>query len=276
MLEAGVDAPLPTFVIAGAMRSGTTSLTRWLRGHPDVWMSPNKELHYFDTRWERGVTVDEYRQDFAGWDHQPAVGEATPNYVFHRDAMQRLTSVLPDARIVLSLRHPVDRAYSHYWARRSRGIETRGFAEVVATEPEVPVTDDGGLLARGRYLEQIQRMLHHLDREQLLVVLFDDLEAHPTETFVEVCDFIGVGRTSVPDEVGRAANGYRHFRSERVRQLSLRLPKSLGNAVGHLNSRTEKYPTMDAPLRAALCEQFRPHNDALAEWLGRDLSAWDS
>jgi hypothetical protein len=276
VLEAAAEAPLPTFVIAGAMRSGTTSLNRWLRGHPDVWMSPNKELHYFDTRWERGVTVDEYRQSFAGWSDQHAVGEATPNYVYHRDAMERLASVVPDVRVVLSLRHPVDRAHSHYWARRSRGIDTRGFAEVIATEPDVPLTDDGGLMARGRYLEQIQRTLRYVDRDQLLVVLFDDLEREPTETFAEVCAFIGVDTTTVPAEVGEAANRHRHFRSERVRRLSLRLPKSLGNAVGHLNSRAEAYPTMDAPLRSVLCEQFRPHNDALGEWLGRDLSMWDT
>ena len=271
-----MEAPLPTFVIAGAMRSGTTSLTRWLRGHPDVWMSQNKELHYFDTRWERGVSVDEYRRDFAGWSHQHAVGEATPNYLYHREAMQRLATVLPDARILLSLRHPVDRAYSHYWARRSRGIETRGFAEVIATEPEVPVGDDGGLLARGRYFEQIQRALQHVDRARMLVVLFDDLQEQPVDTFGEVCAFIGVDPAVVPDEVGQAANGYRHFRSQRVRRLSLRLPKSVANAVGRVNSRTEAYPSMDPSLRAALCDQYRPHNEALADWLGRDLSAWDT
>jgi hypothetical protein len=274
VLESAAEAPLPTFVIAGAMRSGTTSLTRWLRGHPDVWMSPNKELHYFDTRWEQGVGIDEYRQNFAGWSHEHAVGEATPNYVYHRDAMQRLAAVVPSVRVVLSLRHPVDRAYSHYWARRSRGIETRGFAEVVAAEPDVPVTDDGGLLARGRYLEQINRTLRHLDRDQLLVLLFDDLERQPTETFAQLCAHIGVDPKTVPSEVGQAANVHRHFRSERVRRFSLRLPKKVGNAIGHVNSRVERYPTMDAPLRHALCEQFRPHNDALAEWLGRDLSIW--
>ena len=276
MLETGIEAPLPTFVIAGTLRSGTTSLTRWLRGHPDVWMSTTKELHYFDTRWAPGVSVDEYRRDFAGWSRQPAVGEATPNYVYHREAIQRLAAVVPDVRVVVSLRHPVDRAYSQYWARRSRGIETRGFAEVIATEPEVPLSDDGALLARGRYLEQIERALQHLGREQLMVVLFDDLQDRPVETFTEVCSFIGADPATVPDEVGRAANGYRHFRSERVRRFSHRLPKGLGNAVGHLNSRAEVYPTMDPSLRAALCDQYRPHNAALAEWLGRDLSAWDS
>jgi Sulfotransferase domain len=146
----------------------------------------------------------------------------------------------------------------------------------VAAEPEVPVSDDGGLLARGRYLEQIERMLHHVDRERLLVVLFDDLEAEPTSTFAQVCTFIGVDPTTVPAEVGQAANSHRYFRSERVRRFSLRLPKSLGNAVGRVNSRVEAYPAMDAALRARLCEQFRSHNGALAEWLGRDLSAWDT
>ncbi|HVN50355.1 MAG TPA: sulfotransferase, partial [Acidimicrobiales bacterium] len=193
-----------------------------------------------------------------------------------REAMRRLATVLPDVKVVLSLRHPVDRAYSQYWARRSRGFETRSFAEVIATEPEVPLTDDGGLVARGRYLEQIERALNHIGRDQLLVVLFDDLQERPAETYAQICEFIGADPTTVPDEVGRPANRYRTFRSERVRRLALRLPKGVGNAVGHLNSRAEAYPELDPSLRAALCDRFRPHNAALAEWLGRDLSAWDT
>jgi len=271
-----VEAPLPTFVIGGTMRAGTTSLTRWLRSHPDVLMPAAKELHYFDTRYEHGDTIDDYRSRFSGWSGERAVGEATPNYLFHKEAMARLANALPDARIVLSLRNPIDRAYSQYWARRSRDIETREFDEVVRTEPDVIVGDDGYVVARGQYHEQIQRMLEHIPRERVLVVLFEDVEDEPQATFADVCRFIGVDDEIVPTEIGQAANAHRHFRSQRLRRIGMKLPKPAANAVGRLNSKVETYPPMDPSTRAWLVERYRPHNAALGDWLGRDLSAWDA
>jgi hypothetical protein len=276
MSGTSVESPLPTFVIGGTMRAGTTSLTRWLRRHPDVLMASDKELHYFDSGWEHGETIDDYRRQFVRWSGERAVGEATPNYLFHREAMARLASVLPDVRIVLSLRNPIDRAYSQYWARRSRQVEKREFDEVVRTEPDVIVGDDGYVVARGQYHEQIQRMLEHIPREQVLVVLFEDVEGEPEATYSEVCRFIGVDDGVVPAEVGQAANAYRHFRSQRVRRVAQKLPKPAANLVGRFNSRVESYPPMDASTRSWLVERYRPHNAALGEWLDRDLTTWDA
>ena len=186
--------------------------------------------------------------------------------------------------MVVSLRDPVERAYSHYWARASRSIESRTFAEVVADEQAKPTTPVGAtlgagtsahLLGRGLYLDQIDEALRHLPRADLHVVLFDDLEACPQDTFAGVCDFIGVDRSVVPDDVGRPANAYRRFRSERMRRWTRRLPSPAADLVGHLNSRATAYPELDAGLRRELQDWYRPANQALADWLGRDLSAWD-
>lgn len=267
-------APLPTFVIAGTQRSGTTSLWRWLRGHPDVFVAADKEVHFFDAHWDEGV--DAYRRSFEGWSGQQAIGEVTPNYIFHPEAMKRLVSVVPDVRVVVSLREPVERAYSHYWARRSRHYETLDFAAVIAAEPAevVPDMDAGYLLARGRYLTQIERTLEVLPPEQLLVVLFDDVDQRPAETFAEICRFIGVDDQTVPAEVGRPANAHRQFRSQRLRRVTLHVPGRLGDALGRVNSRSVAYPALDPALRRELVERFRPDNEALARWLGRDLSTW--
>ncbi len=277
-----VEGPLPTFVIAGTMRSGTTALARWLGAHPEVFMAPGKELHYFDA--ERSKTLAGYRREFAGWAGQPAVGEATPNYLFARGAMSRLAATVVGVRVVVSLRDPVERAYSHYWARASRSIETRSFAQVVADEQADPTRPAGPtigagtsphLLARGLYLDQITEALVHLPRHDLHVVLFDDLEAEPRQTFAGVCDFVGVDPSVVPGDVGRPANAYRRYRSERLRRWTRQLPSPAADLVGHLNSRAIAYPELDPGLRRDLQNWYRPANQALAEWLGRDLSAWD-
>jgi hypothetical protein len=272
--SADPSPPLPTFVVAGTQRSGTTALWHWLGAHPDVFVASAKELHFFDTNWQDGV--DSYRQSFHGWGGQPAIGEVTPNYIFDADAVSRMVEVMPDVRVVVSLREPVERAYSHYWARRSRAFETREFADVIAAEPAEVIRSKGSgyLLARGRYLGQIERALEVLPREHLLVVLFDDLEQRPTETFAEICRFVGVDDQVVPAEVGRPANAHRQFRSQRVRRLTLRLPGPTRDLVGRINSRAVGYPPLDPALRRELVERFRPDNEALASWLGRDLSAW--
>src|SRR5919106_2306555 len=103
---------LPNFFIAGTMRSGTTSLTRYFDDHPQVYLAPTKEIHFFDLKYERGL--DWYGTHFSGANGAPAVGEATPSYVYLRDAVDRMAATVPDARIVVTLRNPVDRAYSHF------------------------------------------------------------------------------------------------------------------------------------------------------------------
>jgi hypothetical protein len=273
--EAPRLAPLPTFVIAGAQRSGTTSLTHWLRDHPDVLMGTGKELRYFDDGWEQGETLDEYRARFGRWSGERAVGEATPNYLFHPDAMARLASVAPAVKIIVSLRNPADRAYSQFWARFSRGVEQRDFDTVMRAELAGDVQPNGSLFARGCYHEQLERTLEHFPREQLLVLLFDDVEHEPRSIYTQVCRYIGVDETIVTDEVGQTANGHRQFRSNALRRATRNLPKPARTAIGRLNSKAATYPPMAATTRTWLLAEYRPHNEALAGLLDRDLTAWD-
>src|SRR5688572_14326389 len=114
-------ARLPDFLIVGAMRSGTTSLHKYLQAHPDVFVASGKEVHFFDRRYGRGL--DWYRSRFAGVTTERVVGEATPAYMYDENAIARIAHDLPDARLIVVLRNPVDRAYSHYWRNRSRGRE---------------------------------------------------------------------------------------------------------------------------------------------------------
>ncbi|HLF04873.1 MAG TPA: sulfotransferase, partial [Dehalococcoidia bacterium] len=91
-----MSARLPNFCIIGAQKSGTTSLAYYLRAHPDVFLAPGKEVHYFNANFEKGT--EWYKSRFAGAGKQKAVGDATPNYLAHPQAPARMAGVIPDAK----------------------------------------------------------------------------------------------------------------------------------------------------------------------------------
>lgn len=272
MRAASSAAPLPNFVVIGAMRSGSTSLYKYLQDHPQVFM-PRKEIHFFDRRWDRGV--EWYLTRFEDYSGEPAVGEATPTYLAEPLALDRMASIIPKARLIAILRDPADRAYSHYWMERIRAREHRSFDQAVDDEIR-GYSDRSDYLVRGRYLPQLEDVSRRFDRDQLRVVLLDDLRDNPAETYAAVCRFLDVDDAFIPARLGDRVNRFVAFRSMRVRGLRRSLPKSfrIGRIVGKLNAVEGSYPPMAEETRAELRQWFDADNAALAEWLGRDLSAW--
>ena len=274
------ELTLPTFLIVGAMRAGTTALSGYLRDHPDVFISRRKELNFFDAYFDRGL--DWYAQWFEGAGDYPAVGEATPSYMYAEEAAQRMATVLPDAKLVASLRNPVDRAYSHYWLNRARAMEKLSFADAVAAEPARLASGDWAArfsrsyLDRGRYLRQLQRLTGRYPRESLHVVVFEHLLERPEQVFGSLCRFIGVDDTFHPGRLGSAQAAFRTYRFKRLHRLSRRFPPRVRGTVRALNSRPASYPPLDPGFRAELVARFEEENQALESWLGIDLSAWRS
>jgi hypothetical protein len=273
------QTPLPNFLIIGAMRSGTSSLAYYLRDHPQVFMARNKELHFFTDRFDNGL--DWYRYQFGGGDGHAVVGEATPTYMYDPVAVERMAAVLPVAKLVAVLRNPVDRAYSHYWHQVEKGRETASFAEAVAAEPDRIAGREGwerrawAYVDKGRYRRQLDCVCSFYPRDAIHVILFEDLRDRPDATFASVCEFLGVDTAYAPPTLGRVVNPHIRVRSERVRRATRRLPKRLQDLVGRINAPPTEYPPMEPGMRATLTRTFEPENDALAGWLGRDLSAWD-
>jgi hypothetical protein len=265
---------LPNFLIVGALRSGTTSMARYLGSHPDVFVAPQKEVRYFDRNFERGI--DWYARQFSGVAGESAVGEATPTYMYEELARERMREKLPEARLIAVLRNPVDRAYSHYWLNRATGIETLGFA--AALDLEARRLDRGearyAYADRGRYLRYLRRVGDLYHRGSLLSILFEDLRDRPEGTYRSVCRFLDVDARFVPPNLGRPINGFVTFRSPQLRRMTRSLPRPMRNAVGRLNARSTSYPPMDPSLRKELLRRFAEDNEALADWLGKDLAMW--
>ena len=281
-----MQGELPNFVIIGAMKSATTSLAHYLAAHPDVFMAPGKEVHYFDRNFDEGL--ESYRKQFAGATVELTRGEATPDYMYWHEVPPRMAEVIPEARLIAILRNPVDRAYSHFWHERARGRETLEFAEAIAAEPERLATGDRqertchSYLDRGRYLRQLLRVCEHYPRENLLVILTEDLHEARTATFQRVCRFLNVDDSLVPSNIERELNAFVSFRSLTVRNViwklysGPRMSRLFARALGRFNTRRISYPPMPPSIRAKLRKHFEQDNAALAAWLQRDLSIWNN
>ncbi len=266
-------ARLPTYIIAGGMRCGTTALNSYLREHPEVTVSSSKEVHFFDEKWDLGL--DWYRDQFPGSDGAIAVGEATPNYMFRPFALDRMRDTLPDVKLIVMLRNPADRAYSHYWHDRTRGKVTEEFAAMAARELAGEDIGPAAYLDRGRYRRQIVDILERFPRSALHVAAFEDMRSDPDTVFAGVCQFVGVDPTFRPEHLGAAVNAYTEFRSLRVRDWARKLPKRLENLVARVNRvEAASYPPMDQAVREKINAEFAAANAGLDELLGQELPDW--
>lgn len=255
--------PFPDFLIVGAQRSGTTSLYRYLSRHPAVLpVLFGKGVHYFDTGFDRGPAW--YRAHFPTASRrarvarregvEPVSGEGSPYYLFHPLAPERVAATIPDVRIVVVLRDPVARAYSHYNHERARGFEDLSFEDAIAAEPERLAGEDTRIrhepgyrssshqhhsyVARGMYLEQLERWRAVVGPDRILILLSEELFADPDAIYRRTLSFLGVPERSLA-------------------------------SYERANSRA--YPPMPERVEATLRERFAEPNRALAASLGRPL-----
>jgi hypothetical protein len=217
----------PDFLLVGAKRGGTTSLWRYLGEHPDVLpLYPRPEqrkgMYYFDEQFARGDRW--YRSHFPtrtrrdrprAWGAPAVVGEATPYYLYHPLAPVRAHAVVPDARILVVLRDPVERAYSHYKERCANDTEPLAFADAVAAEPDrlageaARIEAEPGYVSfvhrhcsyvdQGRYAPMLERWFAAYGRDRVLVEISEEMYADPQSTFDRVTDHLGIRRHALRD-----------------------------------------------------------------------------
>ncbi|HEX3693502.1 MAG TPA: sulfotransferase domain-containing protein [Solirubrobacteraceae bacterium] len=257
---------LPDFLIIGAAKAGTTSLFAWLSEHPFVSPASKKEVHFFDYNYFRGT--DWYRKHFptererslftAERGRTFLTGEASPPYLSHHWAPERVAALLPEVKLLVTLRNPVDRAYSQFqMSRREKEEPLESFAAAVAAEEDRLSGERSRMLSdswynswpigcwsylmRGRYAEQLQRWLEFFPRERFHFLTLEQLASDPRQALAGVEQF-------------------------------LQLPEHEYGELPHLHS--AHYDAIGAQERAALSEYFRPHNERLYELVGSDFG-WE-
>ena len=271
------SSPRPDFVIAGAMRSGTTSLTRYLDAHPDIFIAP-KEMGFFTEHYDRGI--DWYREQFSDAGEATCLGESTADYLARADAMTRLAEAFPDVHVIATLRNPVDRAWSHYWLQKERGKDDRTFEEAVEFEASRidqfgPSAEGVFYLFHGLYDHQLNHALALFPSDQLSIVIFERMVEDPVSVYQSLCRSLGVDDRVVPEIVGQRVNRYVTFRSLRLRSLSHRLPSLLRRAVARLNTRLDvSYPEIPPGPAEQLRVFFRPTIEGVEAVLGERIGEW--
>lgn len=179
---------LPNLIIIGAQKCGTTSLHDYLGRHPEISMSAEKELNFFveERNWHRGVAW--YERRFTG--RGEVVGETSPSYTNHpifRGAAARMHSVVPDAKLIYLIRHPVDRMVSQYVHFFSDRLESRGIDDALSG-----FEDDNRFTNRSRYAMQLEQYLEYYDRDRILVVTSERLRRRRDETLAAIFRFLEV------------------------------------------------------------------------------------
>ncbi|WP_214324630.1 sulfotransferase family protein [Nonomuraea sediminis] len=288
--------PMPTFLVIGAPKAGTTALHAALRAHPGLYLSPVKEPKYFltdgpppssggpgDARtyrehvWRRG----DYEALFAAAPPGVPRGESTPFYLYDLDAQRRVHAAVPHARLVVILRDPVERAHSNWTHLWSAGLEPIGDV-VRACQEETRRIALGWAhfwhyLSLGRYGEQLAHLFTLFPRDQVLVFRYRDLVDRPADTLDRICAFLGVEQgllSQVPREnvTAHPASGHGH---RLLSSLRRGLPGPLGEPIERLlqrRGRARRPLTWDQ--RQRLIPHFAEDVELLQRILGEDFGDW--
>jgi len=184
---------MPNFLVIGAAKAGTTSLYHYLNQHPQIYMSPRKETYFF---MSSNNEIENYKALFKEANGEIAIGEATPFYLYNKKSPELIKNCLPQVKLIIVLRNPVDRAYSHFLYWRSQGQEPIvDFAKAIREEP-IRIRDGYGInyhyINQGFYAPQLQRYLNLFDSSNIKINLYSDLVKNPSHFVKEIYNFLDV------------------------------------------------------------------------------------
>jgi hypothetical protein len=257
---------MPDYLIVGSMRSGTSALYEYLVRHPHVARSTSEEIHYFTLnyhrglKWYRGHFPTRFRRGYVRhrYGAQLVTGEATPYYMAHPHAPGRIAELLPEVKLIVVLRNPIDRAYSHYNYLRRVGVEPlASFEEALEAEPERLAGEVDKMLidpsyksrnhwhfsyiTRGLYADQVESLFRLFPHGRVLVLQSEQLLSDPARSHAEALRHLGLELITLPQYP-------RH------------------NAM--------RYPSMNLDTRRWLAARFEEPNHRLYQLLDKDLG-WD-
>ena len=286
------EARMPSFVCVGAPKSATTWLFRCLGEHPEVFVPDFKETNFFTVcRWADDYEsngIDYYVDLFADAKPEQIVGDFSPDLLQDPFAPERLRALLPEARLIVMIRNPIERARSHYYYVRQR---TRYREYSLREILEDPSRDPAGFLSQGLYGEQLELWLAHFPIERFLVITTEEVRNAPEQVFRRTCEFIGANPNFVSSSLRSLANPARSMRIPALYGLSLRVSRFLAThgldrvrallkrtGVPRLIQRLNEAPAENPPLSPQevyeLAAFYREDNERLSQLLGRDYSSW--
>ncbi len=250
---------LPDFIIIGAARCGTTSLYNYMISHPNIISASQKELHFFDLNFNKGLSW--YESKFFKDNNKEknfSIGESSPYYIYHPYAPYRISKIIPDVKLIAMLRNPIDRAYSNHQYAVKMKVENLSFEEAITKEHErlegelEKMQNDENYfsfnhqnfsyLTRGIYVDQLKTWYNLFSKQQILVIRSEDFYDDSNVITNQVFEFLGIPKYKV-----------------------------------HTSTVYNKgdYPSMSNTTRSRLKEFFKPHNEHLSKLLNKNFN-WDN
>jgi hypothetical protein len=291
---------LPTFLIVGVQKAGTTSIYNYLQEHPQVFMSLVKETNFLEQDWETFppekqnkngiITIEDYAALFANVRDEIAIGEASPNYLFHyQSSAARIKKYVPNARLIVVLRNPIERAYSDYLMhiRDAIGSQVISFSEQIDKKAHKSF-----IIRKGFYATPLKYYLEHFSTEQIKVYLYDDLIRDSEQFMQDFYTYIGVDPNFKPDVTQKVQqakvpknqtihnllqrkNPLRTFAANSLKTIMpLEIRQNIRDRLINFNSQSKKAVPLSTEDRQKLITLYRQDILQLQDLIDRDLSSW--
>lgn len=276
---------LPNLIGCGAGKSGTTSLYYYLSLHPDIFMAPAKEIHYFSQNYNNGTAW--YEKHFSNSEDEKILGEFSTSYMLDENVPERIFDLIPRAKLLFLFRDPISRAYSNYWFSVNIGEQPPGedFSEAIRTKLGAE-----RYLKAGYYHQHLTRFLAYFNRDQIHIIISEELRTDPSQQMRDCFHFLGVdphfeadfnqayNRTVISSSKWKLAldQGWLKTKAS-IKPLFYWVPQSFRRNFSETEQKIRKFlnagekPAMAEADQQYLEELYAPSNQKLAEYLGRDL-----
>lgn len=295
---------MPNFLIIGAQKAGTTSLYHYLSEHPQIYMSPVKEPGFFafegdkprfcgpgDERLTNRIVtdIDAYLRLFDKTTDEIAIGEATTLYLQNLEAAKRIKKYIPNVKLIIILRHPVDRAYSAFMhLKRDSLEEIEDFQQALLAE-EKRIKDNWGFLWRYKsmslYSDALQTYFSHFDSQQIRVYLYEEFNYNPRQILKDIFYFLNVDNQFFPDVLARYNTSgipknkalYNFMSKENRIKTGLKhlIPKQVKTQmVDYVKKNNRIKQSLDLQKRKEITKIFKTDLIKTQTILHRDISAW--
>ena len=294
---------MPNFLIIGAAKSGTTSIYHYLGQHPEIYMSPIKEPHFFAFEGEKVdfcgpgdgmahhaiTSIDAYKALFQKVSNERAIGEASTSYLYNLDAPRRIRHYVHDVKLVAILRNPVDRAYSNFLYMSRRQLEPLLDFGQALTEEGARIRNHWAptwhYKQRGFYCNQLRRYFSLFQPKQIGVWLYEDLSADPIGLIRDICQFLGVDDSITPNistkhnisGLPKSALLHKLLRNSKPIKALVKplIPAILRERISKkLRNLYVSKPPLPRELRSQLIKEYRDDILGVQDLIQRDLTGW--
>jgi len=285
---------IPNFFIVGTPKAGTTSLYYYLEEHPDIYMSPIKETNYFsyDEIKSQGLFYNEehisslkqYQEQFKEVKDEKAIGEASVSYLYYPLVPAKIKEYNPEAKIIIALRNPVDRGFSHYLMDKRLGFVNLSYEDIVLGNSKHPQAKlyCQQYVDLGQYYEQIKRYLAEFGEKQVKIVFYEDIIKDIQKVIKELYAFLNVDCSFSPNTYQQhnvyssPKNFFIHklYAQKKIRSIAKRFfGENIQQQVMHHFFIKEK-PELNEKLKLALIEIYKTDVYKTSALLKKDLTCW--